>query len=97
MISTISPLDTISTALNQNSQTPEDIESAAKSFESLFINELLKSMRKANEAMMSGDEDVPMMGDDVRFFHTMFDSQLAEHLSDNGGLGIAQALIRQLD
>ena len=52
-------------------------------------------MRKANEAMMAGSE-LPMMGKDTRFFHSMFDAQLAEHLSDNGGLGIAQALIRQL-
>lgn len=72
-----------------------DIESAAKAFESMFVNELMKSMRKANEAMMAGSE-LPMMGKDTRFFHSMFDAQLAEHLSDNGGLGIAQALIRQL-
>ena len=72
----------------------DSLEVAAKEFESLFVNELLKSMRQANEAMMS-DSDLPMMSNDTRFFYSMFDSQLAEHLSENGGMGIAQALIRQ--
>ncbi|MDD7804836.1 MAG: rod-binding protein [Endozoicomonas sp. (ex Botrylloides leachii)] len=97
MISTISSLDMISTAVNNTDQVPQDLKSAAHSFESLFINEWLKSMRKANEAMMTDGEDNPMMGDDVRFYYSMFDSQLAQHLSSNGGLGIAETLIRQLD
>ncbi|WP_067515261.1 rod-binding protein [Endozoicomonas ascidiicola] len=73
----------------------DSLEAAAKEFESLFVNELLKSMRQANEAMMS-DTESPMMSNDTRFFYSMFDAQLAEHLSEHGGLGIAQALIRQL-
>ena len=97
MISGISSIETLNTALSENAKAPEDIETAAKAFESLFVNELLKSMRKANEAIMTDAEDMPMMGDEVRFFYSMFDSQLAQHLSDNGGLGIAQALMSQLD
>ncbi|MGB0360158.1 MAG: rod-binding protein [Endozoicomonas sp.] len=84
-----------STILNPEKPNNFDsIEAAAKEFESLFVNELLKSMRQANEAMMS-DSDLPMMSNDSHFFYSMFDSQLAEHLSENGGLGMAQALIRQ--
>ncbi|MGB1272182.1 MAG: rod-binding protein [Endozoicomonas sp.] len=107
MISTINPLAHSNVTANVSRQAPEDLgdlgdlESAAKAFESLFVNELLKGMRKANEALMAGNDDLPMMGDDVRFFYSMFDAQLAQHLSSNdrngkGGLGIAQALIRQL-
>lgn len=95
MLSGISPAFDISMSANSKAEKVEDIESAAKAFESLFVNELLKSMRKANEAMMAGSE-LPMMSKDTQFFHSMFDSQLAEHLSESGGLGIAQALIRQL-
>ncbi len=95
MLSGINPTFDIAASANLKAEQVEGIESAAKAFESLFVNELLKSMRKANEAMMAGSE-LPMMSKDTQFFHSMFDSQLAEHLSEKGGLGIAQALIRQL-
>lgn len=91
----MSALSSLSTPA-ASQKKPEDLESAAKAFESLFVNELMKSMRKANEAMLS-DADMPMMSDDVKFFQSMFDDQMARHLSDNGGLGIAEALIRQLE
>lgn len=83
-------------ASSASQKKPEDLESAAKAFESLFVNELMKSMRKANEAMLS-DTDMPLMSDDVKFFQSMFDDQMARHLSSNGGLGIADALVRQLE
>lgn len=92
------PLSALSdlSASSASPKKPEDLASAAKAFESLFVNELMKSMRKANEAMLS-DTDMPLMSDDVKFFQSMFDDQIARHLSDNGGLGIASALIRQLE
>lgn len=74
---------------------PEDLKEAAEAFEAIFVNELLKSMRRANEAMMSSS-DLPMSGKDVQFFQSMFDSHIAGHLGKEGGLGIAEALVRQL-
>ncbi|WP_422413744.1 MULTISPECIES: rod-binding protein [unclassified Endozoicomonas] len=76
-------------------KAPEDLKEAAEAFEAIFVNELLKSMRRANEAMMSSS-DLPTSGKDVQFFQSMFDSQIAGHLGKEGGLGIAEALIRQL-
>ena len=92
------PLSVLSGLSNPSidGQKPKDLESAAKAFESLFVNELMKSMRKANEALLS-DTDMPLMSDDVKFFQSMFDDQTGRHLSDKGGLGIADALIRQLE
>ena len=95
MITSINSAFDVTATLKPEPNNIEDIESAANAFESLFVNELLKSMRQANEAMMAGS-DLPMMGKDTRFFYSMFDAQLAEHLSESGGLGIAQSLIRQL-
>ena len=91
------PLSALSglSAPSASQQKPKDLESAAKAFESLFVNELMKSMRKANEALLS-ETDMPLMSDDVKFFQSMFDDQIGRDLSDRGGLGIAEALIRQL-
>lgn len=91
----LSALSDFSTS-SVSTKKPDDLESAAKAFESLFINELMKSMRKASEAILS-DTDMPLMSDDVKFYQSMFDDQMGRHLSDNGGLGIAEALIRQLE
>ena len=69
-----------------------DIRKAAQGLESLFIYELLKSMRAA----------VPKSG----LFHgggsndqyvSMFDLKLAEHLAKKGELGIASMVERQLE
>ncbi|WP_252178602.1 rod-binding protein [Endozoicomonas sp. 4G] len=76
-------------------KAPQDLKEAAEAFEAIFVNELLKSMRQANEAMM-GSSDLPMSGKDVQFFQSMFDSHIAGHLGKEGGLGIAEALVRQL-
>lgn len=74
-------------------QDPAALKEAAKQFESLFTQMLLKSMREANKGF-GGDS---LFGSDqADFYQTMFDNQMALHLSKGKGLGLADMLIRQL-
>lgn len=66
---------------------------AAKQFESLFINMWLKSAREANAAIA---ENSPFSSNELEMQQQMFDSQMAMHLSKEGGIGLAPTIIRQL-
>ncbi len=68
---------------------PEVLREAARQFESLFVREMLKSMRQAS----LGD---PLESESTGFYRDMFDQQLALDLARSGGLGLADALVRQL-
>ncbi len=76
-------------------QTPEAIKETAKQFESMFMKELLKSMRDANAAMKSGELD--NAGSDLGT--DLLDQQFAVQMSGQpGGLSemIAAQLTRQM-
>ena len=81
--------------LEAGKQTPEAIKETAKQFESLFMKELLKSMRDANATMKSGmlDNAGSDLGTDL------LDQQFAVQMSGRpGGLSdlIATQLTRQM-
>jgi peptidoglycan hydrolase FlgJ len=73
-------------------QDPAALKEAAKQFESLFTQMLLKSMREANksfgESMFESEQ--------TEFYQDMFDDQMAVHMSQGKGLGLAEMLVRQL-
>ncbi len=72
------------------SHSPDAIREAARQFESLFTNMMLKSMRSAS----MGD---PLFGSDqADMYQDMFDEQMATQLSRGKGLGLADMLVRQL-
>jgi len=66
------------------------LKAAAKQFEAIFLNMMLKQMRDASFGDPLFDSDA---GDSYR---SMFDQQLALNLSENGSLGIAELIERQL-
>jgi flagellar protein FlgJ len=71
-----------------------NIKKVAQEFESLFLNEMMKSMRKANEAFGEGNF---MNSNESKTYQDMHDQQLAVTLSkNNGGIGLASVLERQL-
>jgi flagellar protein FlgJ len=74
-------------------QDPAALKEAAKQFESLFTQMLLKSMREANKSF-GGDS--LFSSDQSDFYQDMFDDQIAVHLSKGRGLGLAEMLVRQL-
>ncbi|MET0657228.1 MAG: flagellar assembly peptidoglycan hydrolase FlgJ [Steroidobacteraceae bacterium] len=71
-------------------QSPDALKEAAKQFESLFTRMLLKSMR----ATSMGDELFDSQ--QTQFYQDMFDDQMAVHLSQGKGMGLADMLVRQL-
>ncbi|MBB3105004.1 flagellar assembly peptidoglycan hydrolase FlgJ [Azomonas macrocytogenes] len=73
----------------------ENVKQVAQEFESLFLNQMLKSMRSANEAL--ADKDSPFSSDTVKQYQDMYDQQMSLSLSrDNGGIGLAGVLERQM-
>ncbi|MBQ4846306.1 flagellar assembly peptidoglycan hydrolase FlgJ [Pseudoalteromonas sp. MMG005] len=72
----------------------EALKKAAQQFESIFTQMLMKSMRKANEAME--DKNSPFNSSGVKFFEEMHDQQLSMDLSSKGSLGLADLIVQQL-
>ncbi|HTD05385.1 flagellar assembly peptidoglycan hydrolase FlgJ [Undibacterium sp.] len=81
-------LDGLKQSAKDNS--PEALKAAAKQFEGLFMNMMLKSMRQA-----SASQDSPFENDQTRMYTSMLDQQLSQNMA-NKGVGLADALVRQL-
>ncbi|MBN7795842.1 rod-binding protein [Parahaliea mediterranea] len=74
----------------QGARDPEaGLEAAAGQFEALFLNRLMESMREATPR--SGLLD----SQQTRFYESLFDQQLSQHLAGKG-LGLAEQLLRDL-
>ncbi|MDO6444407.1 flagellar assembly peptidoglycan hydrolase FlgJ [Colwellia sp. 1_MG-2023] len=69
------------------------LETAAKQFEAIFMQMLLKSMRKAEEVLES---DSPFNSESTKFYRDMHDQQMSLELSNNGSLGLSELIVRQL-
>ena len=79
-------------------EKPSESISAAKEvsqdFEAMMIEEMLKSMRKANEVLA---EDGLINSREQGFWQEYQDSQLAIELSRGRGLGLADQILKQID
>lgn len=71
----------------------EGVEAAAKQFESLFIDLVLKGMREANKAFSEGNY---LNSFETELHQEMLDHQWAIHLAEHGGVGLADVIVRQL-
>jgi flagellar protein FlgJ len=69
------------------------LQKAAKQFESIFMQMLLKSMRSAQDVLES---DSPFNSESTKFYRDMHDKQLSVELSENGSLGLSELIVRQL-
>ena len=73
----------------------EDVlQEAAQQFEAIFVQMMLKSMRKAQDAL--ADENSPFNSEQVKFYRDMHDQQLAADLTSNGGMGLADIIVKQM-
>ncbi|MDO6568461.1 flagellar assembly peptidoglycan hydrolase FlgJ [Alteromonas sp. 1_MG-2023] len=73
----------------------EDVlQEAAEQFEAIFVQMMLKSMRKAQDAL--ADEDSPFNSQQVKFYRDMHDQQLATDLTSGGGMGLADIIVKQM-
>jgi flagellar protein FlgJ len=71
--------------------TPEARRAVAQQFEAMFLNQLLSQMRDA-----SGIENGLIDEQKLRPYQSMYDQQLALTLSQHGGIGLADSIVRQL-
>lgn len=69
------------------------LRKVAQEFESIFINMMLKSMREANAVF---EDDTLSGGEEGGVYRDMYDQQLALSMAHGKGLGIADALYRQM-
>ena len=74
----------------QARESPDQaLSKAAGQFEALFLNMVLKQMRETLP------KDGPLDSDTMRTYTSMFDQQVAQHLSSRG-IGLREAIERQL-
>ena len=71
------------------------LKEAAQQFEAIFVQMMLKSMRKAQDAM--ADEDSPFNSEQMKFYRDMHDQQMAADMSSGGGLGLAELIACDVD
>lgn len=71
-----------------------NLRKVAQEFESLFLGEMLKSMRSANDVLA---KDNPLNTETTKQYQSMYDQQLSVTLSkEGGGIGLQDVLMRQL-
>src|SRR5690606_18853368 len=85
-------LNQLKTGKDRDSEA--NVRKVAQEFESLFINEMFKAMRAANQAL-TGDSFLNT--ETTQHYQQMHDQQLAVTLSrEGGGIGLADVLVRQM-
>lgn len=91
----INGLNSIRQQSNSDDKASKDqaLQTAAKQFEAIFMQMLLKSMRKAEEVLES---DSPFNSESTKFYRDMHDQQMSLELSNNGSLGLSELIVRQL-
>jgi flagellar protein FlgJ len=66
------------------------VKTAAKQFEGIFMQMMLKTMRAASMGEGMGDSE------ETKFYQDMFDQQLSVQLASGKGMGLAEKLVQQL-
>jgi len=91
----LNSLNSIRVESNATDKASKDaaLKEAAKQFESIFMQMLLKSMRKAEDVLAS---DSPFNSQTTKFYRDMQDQQMALDMSNKGTLGLADLIVRQL-
>ena len=69
----------------------EKLEQACKDFESLFVSQLMKQMRKTvpQDGLLDG-------GSAEKIYTEMLDTEMAKSISNHRGMGLAAMMYRQL-
>ena len=71
----------------------EQLKTAAKAFEAVFVRQMIGSMRQAKLA----EDDLMSGGRAAEQFQDMSDAKLADGMAEKGGLGIADLLLKQFE
>lgn len=74
----------------ENPDSPETLRAAARQFEALFLQMMLKSMRQTSLAPGMFDTE------QSKTYQSLYDQQLALNMAHSGNSGLSDALFRQL-
>ena len=69
------------------------LQAAARQMEGIFLNMMLQSMRDANAVFAEGNM---LESRDTQFYQGMYDKQLSLNISNSGGLGLADVIVKQM-
>ena len=72
----------------------EALPEAAKQFEGIFLQSMLKSMRMGQHFV---DESSPFRGKDRETFQEMLDGQYASTIANSKSVGLAEMLVKQME
>ena len=72
---------------------PAALKEISKKFEAMFVQQMLKSMREANEVFSDGD---PFSSEEVKFHQEMLDQQMVLNLTSGQGMGLAKSMYQQM-
>ncbi|MBU2887252.1 flagellar assembly peptidoglycan hydrolase FlgJ [Gilvimarinus agarilyticus] len=72
---------------------PAALKEMAKQFESLFVQQMMKSMRAAGDVFAEGNY---MRSSDTEFYQQMLDQQMSLELTKGRGLGLGDTLYQQM-
>ena len=72
---------------------PAALKEISKKFESMFVSQMLKSMREANAVFEDGDM---FSSDEVKFHQDMMDQQMVLNLTSGEGIGLAKSMFQQI-
>ncbi|MBY5947905.1 rod-binding protein [Photobacterium rosenbergii] len=81
--------------LKASGDQPQAIQTVAEQFESLFLQMVLKQMRKASEALNADDDNALFGSREHKTYQEFFDGQIAIEMSKSQ-LGLAEVIVRQL-
>jgi len=72
---------------------PQALKEIAKKFEAMFVQQMLKTMREANDVFA---EDGYFNSQESRFHRDMMDQQMVLNLTSGAGIGLATQFYRQM-
>lgn len=72
---------------------PQALKEIAKKFEGMFVQQMLKSMREANEAFSEGSL---FSSNEEKFHQDMLDQQMVLNLTSGKGIGLAASMYQQM-
>ena len=78
--------------VGEGRDSEENLRQVAQEFESLFISEMMKAMRSANDVLA----DDLFNSNESKTYRDMYDQQMAVTLSQGQGMGMADVLVRQM-
>lgn len=78
--------------VGENRDSEANLRQVAQEFESLFISEMMKAMRSANDVLA----DDLFNSNESKTYRDMYDQQMSVTLSQGKGMGMADVLVRQM-